>query len=294
MFDFDLQVRFWRGVTDAMLHNTDAAIAAASEWQDKVLAAGHEATNAAKPGARHTLPQTSAPVFGFAGLPSPATTSKAAPNPFASLWWLAPWQQSAGQMWGQSSNIQSRAAAPNPLATNPFAMNPFALNPFLTAFMSNPFMGAAAKPAPSANPFFDMNPFVSQWFETYWSNAASVWTGQPKKPTLWGFGLQPATEHPFAAFWPFPVSPWGYMQTPLTAAMMSAGMPFKVASPSAKASTAAMDAAHAAQQQMEKVYSAYRSDGGHAAAQIMTLPWTLAASLLAPDATPAKPVPAKA
>ena len=70
--------------------------------------------------------------------------------------------------------------------------------------------------------------------------------------------------------------------------IMSAGMPYKVASPSAKASTAAMDAAHAAHQQMDKIYSAYRSDGGHAAAQIVMMPWTIAASFLEtqPNSTP--------
>jgi len=41
-----------------------------------------------------------------------------------------------------------------------------------------------------------------------------------------------------------------------------------------------MDAADAAREQMEKVYSTYRSDGGHAAAQIVALPWTMAASFM--------------
>lgn len=80
--------------------------------------------------------------------------------------------------------------------------------------------------------------------------------------------------------------------------MMSAGLPFAVASPSAKAGTAAMDAADAARQQMENMYSAYRSDGGHAAAQIATLPWAFAASLMtldpANDHEPAPPTPAVA
>jgi hypothetical protein len=73
---------------------------------------------------------------------------------------------------------------------------------------------------------------------------------------------------------------WAYMQMPLTAMLMSSGMPYSVASPSAKASTAAMDAADAARQQLDKVYSAYRSDGGHAAAQLVILPWTLAATFM--------------
>lgn len=84
----------------------------------------------------------------------------------------------------------------------------------------------------------------------------------------------------FAPYLPWPVMTWAYMQTPLTAMLMSSGMPYTVAAPSAKASTCAMDAADAAREQMEKVYSAYRSDGGHAAAQLVMLPWTLASSFM--------------
>lgn len=84
----------------------------------------------------------------------------------------------------------------------------------------------------------------------------------------------------FAPYFPWPVMTWAYMQTPLTAMFMSSGMPYTVAAPSAKASTCAMDAADAARAQMEKVYAAYRTDGGHAAAQLVMLPWTLASSFM--------------
>lgn len=84
----------------------------------------------------------------------------------------------------------------------------------------------------------------------------------------------------FAPFLPWPMMTWAMTQTPLTAMLMSSGVPYSVASPSAKAGTYAMDAAEAAREQMQQVYAAYRTDGGHAAAQFVMLPWTLAASFM--------------
>ncbi|MEQ1650989.1 MAG: hypothetical protein ABL897_00720 [Hyphomicrobium sp.] len=251
MLDFDLQVRFWRGVTDAMMHNTEAAIAAASEWQDQMLRA-----DKGKP----SLANAASPAFGFGVWPWTTASSTSQ----ASMWWLGPWQQFASPWTGQSS---PSSAAPR-AGFN--CMTPFA----------------------SMSPMFDMTPWFNMWF----SQSLSAWSPQAKSASpwgtawspAWGFGTQPATSNPFAAFWPFQMLPFSYMQMPLTAMLMSAGMPYKVASPSAKASTSAMDAAEAARQQMEKVYSAYRSDGGHAAAQIITLPWSIAASFLDPDAKPRK------
>ena len=69
------------------------------------------------------------------------------------------------------------------------------------------------------------------------------------------------------AFMAWRVLPWSFYQTPLTAMMLSAGLPYTVAAPTARASTATMDAAEAAHQQIMNVFSAYRSDGGHGTAQ---------------------------
>ena len=104
--------------------------------------------------------------------------------------------------------------------------------------------------------------------------------------SMWG-QIPAAPLGPLAYMWPWSTMGWAVMQTPWTAMMVSAGMPYKVASPTAKASTSAMDAAHAARQQMDKMYSAYRSDGGHAAAQIVMMPWALATSLLEAGTTSA-------
>lgn len=192
--DFNLQMRFWRSVTDAMLHSADAAFAAAAAWQDEVLSSDKK-------------PQS----FAF--------EVPAAANPW-------PWLQ-VGQAW------MSAAAMPvqTPQMPMPFAF--FSMMPY------------------------SMMPQVADFWRTFGSPMAFA-------------GRNP--------FWPWPMA-WATMQLPLTAMMVSAGVPYAVASPSAKASTAAMEAADAARQQIEKVYSAYRSDGGHAA-QLVAFPLTMAASFL--------------
>ncbi len=220
MFDFDLQLRLWRSVTDAMLHSTQASIAAASAWQDQVLAAGH------KPKAAAPIPS---PLNGF-GLWPWASAAQPMPAAFpASMWWLSAWQP------------------PKPSVPAAFS---------------------------AGNPFYSA---MTPWFEMYWRQSMSAWA---MPANGWGASRPGALPSGFAPFWPWPMMTWAYMQTPLTAMMMSAGMPFDVASPSAKAGTAAMDAADAARQQIDNVFSAYRSDGGHAAAQMVTLPWTIAASFM--------------
>jgi hypothetical protein len=85
------------------------------------------------------------------------------------------------------------------------------------------------------------------------------------------------------AFWAFPTTPWSMYQSPLMAWMITSGVPASVAAPAARATTSAMDAADAARQQAAHLmstfenFSAYRSDGGHASAQIIN--WPSAADL---------------
>jgi hypothetical protein len=123
------------------------------------------------------------------------------------------------------------------------------------------------------------------WVEIFWRQSMDFMPSG--KSALGGFPqANPAAM--FGPFWNWAATPWTFMQTPLTAMMMSAGLPYNVASPSAKAGTAAMDAADAAHKQMEHVFSAYRSDSGYAAAQIMSLPWSVAASFMANEPKPGR------
>lgn len=57
---------------------------------------------------------------------------------------------------------------------------------------------------------------------------------------------------------------WSVMQGPMTAWLMSAGLPYCVAAPTARGNAASMDAAVAARQGFDKMYASFRTDGGHA------------------------------
>jgi hypothetical protein len=205
VFDFDLQMRFWRSVTDVMVHGAQAALAATTALQEQMLAP------VAKP---QPTPQSS---------------------PMLAMFDPAVW------MWG----------GPGIASQGPFA----SVNPM------------------SANPFLDASP----WIEIFWRQSADM---MPVVETAWGSFPQPNPAAMLAPFFGLAASPWAFMQTPLTAMIMQAGFPYDVASPSAKAGTAAMDAADAARQQMDHVMSAYRTDGGHAAAQFAAMPWSFAAAFM--------------
>lgn len=83
---------------------------------------------------------------------------------------------------------------------------------------------------------------------------------------------------------PWKLSP---MAWPMAMMMMSSGLPESVAVPVASANAAASEAAMAATAAMNDAVSSYRSDGGHAVAQIVMLPYPAAAitAAMAPLAT---------
>ncbi len=83
---------------------------------------------------------------------------------------------------------------------------------------------------------------------------------------------------------PWKLSP---MAWPMAMMMMSAGMPESVAVPTATANVAASDAAMAASEVVQDAVMSYRSEGGHAVAQLIMLPYPTAAitAALAPLAT---------
>ena len=194
MFDFDLQLRFWRSATDAAMEWSQASMAAATEWQSQALAPSRQ------------------PAVSGAASPFNMFNASAPSNPWG--WAFSFWQP----------QLQS----PN---TWPAASTPFA-NPAMTFW----------------------NPFLNPWGG---ASPATTW------PTMMP-GTMPAMMDAFMAW---RVLPWSFYQTPLTAMMLSAGLPYTVAGPTARASTATMDAAEAAHQQMLNVFSAYRSDGGHGTSQ---------------------------
>ena len=159
---------------------------------------------------------------------------------------------------------------------------------------SQPESCTSANSSANLNPFGWMMPSASMWWLEPWSNMMGTkantlplllgWPGpQTLSQTTWDVATSPELFSDIvASFWTWPTSQWAFFQTPMTAMMMSAGLPYNVASPSAKASTSAMDVADAAAKQMDNVFAAYRNDGGHTAAQIFALPLIFAAAFAAP------------
>lgn len=74
-------------------------------------------------------------------------------------------------------------------------------------------------------------------------------------------------------------NPWKLtpMAWPMAYMMMASGLPESVAVPAASANAAATDAMMAANAAITEAVTSYRSDGGHAVAQIIMLPYPAAA-----------------
>jgi hypothetical protein len=105
-------------------------------------------------------------------------------------------------------------------------------------------------PAPAA-----MSPFPSAW-------APFAWPGLPVSPP------SAAAMNPFTAWLDMmsfrgPPTAW-----PMAFMMVAVGVPRNVAWPTAEANAAAIEAVEIARKSLEDAFSTYRTDGGHANAQI--------------------------
>lgn len=146
------------------------------------------------------------------------------------------------------------------------------LAPWLAAMQQAALRPALVMPmfgVPASNPF------------------AAAFNGPSQKPMMISSPMfDPARVHQSMndmarAFWTMPAMPWTLWHMPMATMFVSAGMPYAVAAPFARASAAALDAADAARLQAVEAfeaYSAYRSDGGHASAQIITWPYAAGAN----------------
>ena len=107
--------------------------------------------------------------------------------------------------------------------------------------------------APTATPI--QADLMRSWFEMASACSLAYWSGpQPAQPAqtwsrTFGMGAFPS---PLQAFWG--VSPWTFYQGPMVAMMLSYGVPYAVAAPTARASTSAMDAADAACSQWRLIF----------------------------------------
>lgn len=146
-----------------------------------------------------------------------------------------------------------------------------------------PFNWMAAAPAAHSaadfgSAFFQFAPAMKNWPGMQWWGMGDPWRG---------FGAMTAPADPFAAadmmkaFWAMPQMPWTMYQMPWAAVLISNGVPASVANPAVRASTATLEAAEAAKQQVSRLFSAYRSDGGHASTHIFQFLAMLIFALLA-------------
>ncbi len=140
-------------------------------------------------------------------------------------------------------------------------------------------------PAPTpSSAYFDIWTEAWKWWldaattpvPDFWRNSRGAESTPMAWPWLLGWPTPPNSAaaqfmlaSPFAAFgWPMRMMPWSFYQGPMVGMMLSAGMPYAVAAPAARASTSAMDAAEAAQQQLQLIFSSYRNDSGYATAAL--------------------------
>ncbi|MEQ1715637.1 MAG: hypothetical protein ABL907_06585 [Hyphomicrobium sp.] len=184
-----------------------------------------------------------------------APVSKAQPlNPFDPFsWWtsalaattVAPVRQppvNPFDPFGLFSTALNGVSPTTPAFPNPFA----AFNPFqFASFASNPFVPAGLGHLASMSPAdFQQNIALANG----WTNILQAWS------------------------WAMPPAASGFYQMPMTAWLMSAGLPYSVAAPTAKANAASMDAAEAAREGFDRVMSHFNTKDGPAAAPVSMLP----------------------
>lgn len=120
----------------------------------------------------------------------------------------------------------------------------------------------------AAQPFSAFHMWLSYWeaattptHPAPLANIWSAWTPTPPVGTPFPFGQ--ADWSAFLPFWQAMPMPWSFYQAPLMAMMLTYGVPYSVAAPTARASTCAMDAADAACTQWRQMLAS-TNDSGHA------------------------------
>lgn len=212
MWDFDLQLRFAKSMSDAFFGMASMAVGAASEVQQKALSALDD-----RP-AEQTAAATPLNAFG------------------AFDWWSAFFPQAA--------------ATTAPSTPTAFAW-PAAVYPGLPSWPSFPSYSAQ-------NPW-GQNP----WGQHTWSQALDA-----------ASGLQQVAANSFAgadmirSFWPsaaWQPFTWTMYKWPMTAMMISAGVPHAVASPAADAGMATMDAVDCAREQASLIFAFFGGETANGA-----------------------------
>jgi hypothetical protein len=115
-------------------------------------------------------------------------------------------------------------------------------------------------------------PFATPWSYNPWASLRAF--------SLPGPALADMMQ-PFGSFF-WPAASWRQSQVvwPMAFAMISFGVPRGVAFPAAEANASALEAAEAAGAVLQNAFSSYRSEGGHASAQLVLLKRFAAALML--------------
>lgn len=134
----------------------------------------------------------------------------------------------------------------------------------------------------------------------FWSSTAKAFTGGAAQPVAaYSANTQQSWPQPWPQVWPqqpaaafmqpydfwMSMTPFGRPPVVLQMAyaMMAFGVPREVAMPTAEANLAAIDAAETAAKPLKDAFSNYRSDGGHATAQIKyAMTAAMTAAMLSP------------
>ena len=178
-------------------------------------------------------------------------------------------QSRMAQLWLDAMVGYSRAA------TNAYAVAFERSMDVWSNALRQPPQGVAALPAVT----WPVAPYWGQQQLNFWggdqrssSPSWSLWGWpqqtwpQPSMPNPMNLWTAWASLTPGANPWRTATSVW-----PMVVVMMAYGVPREVAIPAAEANAAVMDAKDIATKSAERVFSSYRSEGGHASAQIIWL-----------------------
>lgn len=122
----------------------------------------------------------------------------------------------------------------------------------------------AATPTPATEANIDPFSLWQSWLECWTNVGAPPRSNSNSIANMWQAWATPASTAMVAgaSAWPsltanafLNATPWSFYQGPLTAMMLSYGVPYSVAAPTARASTCAMDAADAACAQWRSIFN---------------------------------------
>lgn len=167
---------------------------------------------------------------------------------------LQSFQEASSRDYGSHERVPSDRTDISSLFWNPMA--------FWTAALGQTAGKPQAAVGDFAAPFFQFSaqPPSALWLWPWGMPAGGSWPGAGDT-ARWQSGW---TDMLQACCWSWPQIPATAYAAPMTAMLMWAGFPYRVAEPAARANAASLDAANAAREGFDRMMSGFRTDGGHA------------------------------